>query len=50
MFLTPVFGVIFSWLIVGEHLHLRDAVGGALVLVAVWISERSSTPTPIVPP
>lgn len=48
MFLTPVFGVIFSWLIVGEHLHLRDAVGGALVLVAVWISERSSTPTPTV--
>ena len=44
MFLTPVFGVIFSWLIVGEHLHLRDAVGGALVLLAVWISERASTP------
>lgn len=42
MFLTPVFGVIFSWLIAGEHLHLRDAVGGALVLVAVWISERAS--------
>ena len=33
MFLTPLFGVIFSWLIVGEDLHLRDAVGGALVLL-----------------
>jgi drug/metabolite transporter (DMT)-like permease len=42
MFLTPLFGVIFSWLVVGEHLHLRDAVGGALVLLAVWISERAS--------
>ncbi len=42
MFLTPVFGVIFSWLIVGEQLHLRDAVGGALVLLAVWISEGAS--------
>jgi drug/metabolite transporter (DMT)-like permease len=42
MFLTPVFGVVFSWLIVGEHLHLRDAVGAALVLLAVWISERRS--------
>jgi drug/metabolite transporter (DMT)-like permease len=41
MFLTPVFGVIFSWLVVGEHLHLRDGVGAALVLVAVWISERA---------
>ena len=39
MFLTPVFGVIFSFLIVGEHLHLRDGVGAALVLLAVWISE-----------
>lgn len=40
MFLTPLFGVLFSWLIVGEHLHVRSAVGAALVLVAVWISER----------
>ena len=42
MFLTPLFGVIFSWLVVGEHLHLRDGVGAALVLVAVWISERAT--------
>ena len=44
MFLTPLFGVLFSWLIVGEHLHWRDAVGGALVLAALWISERSKLP------
>jgi drug/metabolite transporter (DMT)-like permease len=42
MFLTPVFGVLFSWIVVGEHLHLRDAVGAALVLLAVWISEYSA--------
>jgi len=42
MFLTPVFGVIFSWLVVGEHLHVRDGVGAALVLAAVYISEQSS--------
>jgi drug/metabolite transporter (DMT)-like permease len=42
LFLTPVLGVLFSWLVVGEHLHLRDGVGGALVLLAVWISERAS--------
>jgi drug/metabolite transporter (DMT)-like permease len=46
MFLTPMFGVLFSWLIVGEHLHVRDAVGAALVLLAVWISERRSETTP----
>ncbi len=39
LFLTPLFGVIFSWWIVGEDLHLRDAVGGGLVLLAVAISE-----------
>jgi drug/metabolite transporter (DMT)-like permease len=42
MFLTPMFGVLFSWLIVGERLHLRDGVGAALVLLAVWISEYSA--------
>jgi len=42
LFLTPVFGVLFSWLVVGEHLHLRDGVGAALVLLAVYISERPS--------
>ena len=41
LFLTPLIGVIFAWLVVGEHLHWRDGVGGALVLLAVWISERA---------
>jgi drug/metabolite transporter (DMT)-like permease len=41
MYLTPLLGVLASWLVVGEKLHLRDAVGGALVLLAIWISERS---------
>ena len=40
MFLTPIMGVIFSWLVAGEELHLRDGVGGLLVLLALWISER----------
>lgn len=40
MFLTPILGVLLSWLIVGEKLHVRDAVGGVLVLAALWVSER----------
>ena len=40
MFLTPMFGVLFSWLVVGENLHVRDGVGAGLVLLAVWISEH----------
>lgn len=39
MFLTPLFGVIFSWAVVGEDLHVRDAVGGVIVLLALYISE-----------
>jgi drug/metabolite transporter (DMT)-like permease len=39
MYLTPILGVVFSWLVASERLHLRDAVGGALVLLAVFISE-----------
>jgi drug/metabolite transporter (DMT)-like permease len=48
MFLTPMFGVMFSWLIVGEHLHLRDALGGALVVGSLWISERTARPQPMI--
>ena len=44
MFLTPLFGVILSWWVVGEALHVRDAVGGLLVLFALWISERAARP------
>ena len=39
MYLTPLFGVIFSWLVVGEPMHWRNAVGGAIVLFAIWLSE-----------
>lgn len=39
LYLVPVIGVVFSWLAVGERLHLRDAIGGAIVLSAIAISE-----------
>jgi drug/metabolite transporter (DMT)-like permease len=39
MYLTPILGVIFSWLVASEQLHVRDAVGGGLVLLAVFLSE-----------
>jgi drug/metabolite transporter (DMT)-like permease len=39
MFLTPMFGVFFSWLIVNERLRVRDGIAGIIVLCAVWISE-----------
>ena len=42
MFLTPMFGVFFSWLVADEDLHVRDAIGGVLVLLALAISERGA--------
>jgi drug/metabolite transporter (DMT)-like permease len=39
MYLTPVIGVLLSWLLVNERLFVRTAMGGLLVLLAVWISE-----------
>lgn len=39
MFLTPVFGVLFSWLLAGENLRWRDGVAGLVVLAAVYVNE-----------
>jgi drug/metabolite transporter (DMT)-like permease len=39
LYLTPVIGVLVSWAVVGEALHLPDAIGGLLVLCAIAISE-----------
>jgi drug/metabolite transporter (DMT)-like permease len=44
LYLTPVVGVLVSWLVVDEALHWRDLVGGALVLLAVLVSELRSNP------
>lgn len=45
LYLTPVIGVLCSWLVVDEPLHWRDAAGAALVLAAIAISEyRRATP------
>jgi drug/metabolite transporter (DMT)-like permease len=44
LYLTPVIGVLCSWLLVDEDLHWRDAVGAALVLVAVAVSELRRSP------
>jgi drug/metabolite transporter (DMT)-like permease len=40
LYLIPVLGVAFSALVAGERLTGRDLAGGALVLGAVWVSER----------
>lgn len=51
LYLTPVIGVLSSWLIVDERLHLRVAAGAALVLIAIAVSEsrRSARPAVVEP-
>lgn len=47
LYLTPLIGVLTSWLVVNESLHWRDAAGAALVLLAIGISEfHRSAPEP----
>ena len=37
--LMPVFGVILSWLILGERLELVQILGGGLAVVGVWACQ-----------
>ena len=40
--LDPVYGAVFSWLLLGEQLGLRGGIGCALVLAAVVLSWTAS--------
>jgi len=37
--LVPIFGVVSSVLVLGEHLRLSLVLGGAVVLAGLWIAE-----------
>ncbi len=47
-FLIPIFGVVSSVLILGEHLSRLTVIGGALVLAGLWLVQRrpGERPTP----
>jgi drug/metabolite transporter (DMT)-like permease len=56
--LVPIFGVLSSVLVLGEHLRTNLAVGGAIVLVGLWLAEsrrldsarasdRAAVPAPV---
>jgi len=38
--LVPIFGVFFSWLLLGETVTLRKVIGGAIVILGVMLSIR----------
>lgn len=40
LFLAPLFGVLCSWLMLGEQLHLYTAIGGALICTGIFLVNR----------
>jgi len=40
--LVPIFGVFFSWILLGEQVTLRKFVGGAIVIFGVMLSVRNN--------
>ncbi len=46
MYLLPVVGVAVAWIALGDAPYARHLVGGALILGAVWVSERAASRVP----
>ncbi|WP_127532217.1 DMT family transporter [Paenibacillus kobensis] len=40
LFLAPFFGVLTSWMLLGEQLHLYVAVGGAFICAGIFLVNR----------
>ncbi|MDX8046523.1 DMT family transporter [Gracilibacillus sp. S3-1-1] len=40
LFLAPLFGVLFGWLLLDEQLHLYTLIGGAIILVGIYLVNR----------
>ena len=47
--LVPIFGVFFSWMLLGEQVTLRKVIGGVVIIAGVMISARQSKQTDIAP-
>jgi drug/metabolite transporter (DMT)-like permease len=46
IFVVPVFGVLWGALFLDEAIHLATVVGGAVILLSVWLITRSPAATP----
>ena len=45
--LVPIFGVFFSWVLLGEMVTLRKIIGGVVIIAGVMISARQGKPKEI---
>ena len=51
LFMTPVFGVFFGWLLLHEHVTWPQLAGGALVAASIWLVNRTAVaPAPATAP
>lgn len=46
IFVVPVFGVLWGALFLGEEIHLATILGGAVILLSVWLITRSPAAPP----
>lgn len=46
--ISPITAVILGWVWLGQNLTLVQSIGGAIVLVSVFVGQRISRPTPVV--
>ncbi len=44
IFVVPVFGVLWGALFLDEAIHLATVLGGAVILLSVWLITRSPAP------
>src|SRR5438552_12571119 len=44
MFMTPVFGVFFGWVVLSEHVTWTQLAGGALVAASIYLVNRTLPP------
>ncbi|MBA4347914.1 MAG: EamA family transporter [Clostridiales bacterium] len=46
--LMPIFGVFFSWILLGEQVTMRKFIGGAIVIIGVMLSVQKNKTDPAV--
>jgi drug/metabolite transporter (DMT)-like permease len=48
-FVMPPLGVLFAWLLLGEHVALADMLGIAPVALGIYLVTRPAAPAPSFP-
>ena len=39
-FVMPPLGMVFAWLVLGEHISLKDLLGIVPVAIGIWLVTR----------